>query len=151
MRSIALVAALLLPQMASAVSASNAERSDPKNNPIFSRIEGKWDIISNPKHCSEGTDVHVIRFNKERTVAYFERPNPPKNEAGNPVSNYSYTVIYSNDQSITMHLVGEQRKLRTGDDYIWVIQEKELGTYAWRLYGFPLRDPEPTTFKKCPR
>jgi len=150
MKHFVLIAALVLPQLASAVAAPNTEGISATSNSIFSRIEGRWDIVSNSKPCTEGTDIHVIRFNKERTVAHFERPNPPKGEDGKPVNSYSYTVVYSDEKSITMHLVGEKRKHRTGDDYIWVIQEKEPGTYAWRLYGFPLRDPEPTTFKKCP-
>ena len=142
-RFIAIV--LVIPTCAYSQSADHPDASAP----IFGRIEGKWDIVSNAKLCEQGTDIHTIRFNANRTVATFNRPNPPTDDDGKLVRSYSYTVISATASSITMHLIGEKRKLRTGDDYIWVIQEREPNVYSWRLYGFELRNPEPTTFRKC--
>lgn len=130
-------------------SASTPDKHPDATQPIFERIQGKWDIVSSPRLCEEGTDIHVIRFNDRKTQAHFERPNPPVDEAGNPIRNYAYTVVSANSDSITLHLIGEKRRLETGDNYIWVIQEREPKVYSWRLHGFPLREPEPATFRRC--
>jgi hypothetical protein len=108
--------------------ASGAVAVNPPQD-VFQSVTGKWAWRDKPNQCDE--NPHYISFSPDRKTAYFRVAKPFENE-GKMVSEYSYTVLYSEGATIAMLLNGETRRTDFGDRVVWVLILKNPTTYTWR-------------------
>lgn len=104
-----------------------SEASSPGD--VFQLTAGKWAWSNIPDQCSE--NPHYITFSPDRKTAQF-RVDKPFQIDEKMVSEYSYTILSSEERSITMVMDGETRRTDSGDRVVWVLILKNPTTYAWR-------------------
>jgi hypothetical protein len=138
MKISSLVLAALIAISGSAISA--APETPTLNRDVFDLVSGKWAWTDKPDHCKE--NPHFISFSPDRKTAFF-RVEKPFEVDGKMVTEYSYTVLYSEGNTITMFVNGEKRRTNYGDRVVWVLILKDPTTYAWRRTDWPPNSATP--------
>jgi len=106
---------------------ANTTQTTPRD--LLGVLTGKWAWSDKPKGCTE--DAHHISFSADAKRAIF-RTEKPFEYKGKMISEYSYSVLYREDNRITMLLDNEDRRTQFGDRAIWVLILTAPDTYRWR-------------------
>lgn len=128
---------------------THSPNNPPLAGDVFRRATGKWDMVGNSDFCKAGTDIEVISFSPDNRTAYFERPIPPLDDEGKPVKNYSYQVLYNDENSITMIVNGEKRITPNGDRFVWVLIMKDPDSFSWRATHWEKNARTKLTMGRC--
>jgi hypothetical protein len=87
---------------------------------IFDRMVGVFGSTQSEEfYCSRNPSS--LSFSADRSRATFTFLRPAKIYNGSIVASVSYTVIGSDDDSITMTLDGEERRTDAGEQVVWVL------------------------------
>ncbi|MBI2306127.1 MAG: hypothetical protein HYU78_02380 [Rhodocyclales bacterium] len=125
------------------IATATVSESPPQD--VFGLVSGKWAWSDKADQCTE--NPHYISFAPDRKTAYFRVKKPFEHE-GKMVSEYSYTVLYSEGNTITMLVNGETRRTDYGDRVVWVLILKDPATYKWRRTDWPPSNSTPNV-RRC--
>lgn len=135
MRTFALVLTCLIPTAGSAG--------------MLDRLGGTWDTLPLDKPTCVSNDYqHTITLSSDRQQLTFRHTKPIDGPDGK-VQEYTYKVLYEDDDSATLYLEGETRKHSTGDRVIWVLILEQPDFYRWRIYGTPREWRNTIVGKRC--
>ncbi|OUR65494.1 hypothetical protein A9Q79_00410 [Methylophaga sp. 42_25_T18] len=144
-----IIAVIVLAITFLASCSSMKQGSPPLTGKVFSQVSGKWDMVGNSGFCKSGTDIEEIRFSNDNRTAYFGRPIPPIDDEGNPISSYTYQVLYNDENSITMIVNGEDRLTETGDRMVWVLIMIDSDHFTWRATHWNMDARSQLIMKRC--
>ena len=99
--------------------------------------------------CKKDDYYHTISVSGDKQRITFKNKKPIKDPNGNPISEYSYKVLYSTTNTIVMFLEGETRTIETGDLIVWVLMLDAKDIYRWRVYGSHPHSRNPVVGRRC--
>ncbi|HEY1473851.1 MAG TPA: hypothetical protein VGF53_07180 [Pseudolabrys sp.] len=127
--------------------------SQGNSNPLPA-MQGRWIWIGSieksgkEKACAENwTEFSVSADQHEVTYRY-----PSDKDGKHEIKSGTYNVLYQEENKIAMFLNGENRRLNTGDRYIWVAIIETSDRFLWRVYGASSTPEELAKFARvrCP-
>jgi len=116
---------------------------------VLDRLGGTWDTVPIYRGgCESDTYYHAIEVSPDREHVTFKHRKPIAGLNG-PIQQYSYKVLYEEDDRVTLYLEGETRKQANGDRPIWVLVLERPDYYRWRIYGTPADARNTVTGIRC--
>jgi hypothetical protein len=91
---------------------------------------------------------HNIVVSKDRERVTFKHFKPIEGPNGK-VQEYTYKVLYEEDDRVTLYYEGETRKHANGDRAIWILILERPDYYRWRIYGTPADWRNTVVGKRC--
>ncbi len=104
---------------------------------IFDQLTGTYGAPGvEGMQCSD--NPHRVRFSADHTVSVFRWSNEITDYAGQPRLEGRYVVHESDETSITMEIVGEQRRSRDGQPVVWIMRRvTDPDGYCWGRTDWP--------------
>jgi hypothetical protein len=113
------------------------------------KLSGTWDTVPIYRGtCESDTFHHTIEVSKDRERVTFKHIKPIPGPNG-PIQEYTYKVLYEEEDRVTMYLIGETRTTPNGDRPIWVLILERPDYYRWRIYGSPSDARNNVTGGRC--
>ena len=104
---------------------------------VLNRLAGTWDTMPIDKPTCEADDYQhtmVVSPDKERiTFKHAKSIDGPNGKT----QEYTYKVLYEQEDRVMLFLEGETRKTRNGDLVIWELILERPDYYRWRTHGAP--------------
>ena len=104
---------------------------------ILERLGGTWDTMPIDQPICVSDEYHhtiVVSADKQRVT--FKHVKPIESPNGK-IDTYSYKVLYSSEDRVTMIKENETRTTPNGDRIIWELILEKSDYYRWRIYGAP--------------
>jgi hypothetical protein len=116
---------------------------------VLDRLTGTWDTVPIYRGgCESDAYFHTIEVSPDREHVTFKHLKPIPGPNG-PIQQYSYKVLYEEDDRVTLYLEGETRRQANGDRPIWVFILERPNYYRWRIYGTPTDARNTVTGMRC--
>ena len=116
---------------------------------VLDRLGGTWDTVPIYRGGCEGDAYfHTIEVSPDKERITFKHQKPIQGSNG-PVQQYTYKMLYEEDDRVTLYLEGETRKQANGDRPIWVLILERPDYYRWRIYGTPADARNTVTGMRC--
>ncbi|WPH17659.1 hypothetical protein [Variovorax paradoxus] len=104
---------------------------------VLNRLSGTWDTMPIDKPTCESDEYQhtmVVSPHKDRvTIKHAKAIDGPNGK----IQEYTYKVLYEQEDRVMLFLEGETRKTRNGDLVIWELILERPDYYRWRTYGSP--------------
>lgn len=116
---------------------------------VLDRLAGTWDTVPIYRGpCESDAYYHTINVAPDKERVTFKHLKPIAGPNG-PVQEYTYKVLYEEDDRVTLYLIGETRIQPNGDRPIWVLVLERPDHYRWRIYGTPADARNTVTGWRC--
>ena len=116
---------------------------------VLDRLGGTWDTVPIYRGgCESDTYFHTIEVSPDKGHVTFKHLKPIPGPNG-PIQQYSYKVLYEEDDRVTLYLEGETRRQANGDRPIWVLILERPDYYRWRIYGTAADARNTVTGMRC--
>ena len=116
---------------------------------VLDKLVGTWDTVPIYRGGCEGDAYfHTIEVSPDKQRLTFKHLKPIQGPDG-PIQQYTYKVLYEDEDRVTLFLEGETRKNPSGDLLIWVFILERPDYYRWRIYGTPADARNTVTGMRC--
>lgn len=116
---------------------------------VLDRLGGTWDTVPIYRGgCENEAYFHTLQVSADKQHLTFKHLKPIPGPGG-PIQEYTYKVLYEEEDRVTLYLEGETRRQANGDRPIWVLILERPDYYRWRIYGTAADARNTVTGMRC--
>ena len=116
---------------------------------VLDRLGGTWDTMPIDKPiCISNEYHHTIVVSPDKQRVTFKHLKPIDGPNGK-LFEYSYKVLYANEDRVMMYYEDETRMTPNGDRALWELILEKADYYRWRTYGSPRDWRNTVVGKQC--
>jgi hypothetical protein len=139
----------LAPPIVQAVALAASVFSANTSAGVLEKFGGTWDTVPIYRGgCESDAYFHTIEVSPDRQRLTFKHVKPIQGPNG-LVQQYTYKVLYEEEDRVALYLEGETRRQANGDHPIWVLILERPNYYRWRVYGTPPEARNIVTGMRC--
>lgn len=102
---------------------------EPTGGDPLAALDGRWTTVGEQKKYGAG----ACKDHWSDYAVSADKRGVRLSSADGKVLNY--LVLYTENDSATMYIEGESRRLQTGDRVIWVLIRESRDSFSWRAHG----------------
>lgn len=116
---------------------------------VLDKLSGTWDTVPIYRGtCESDAYYHTIEVSTDKERVTFKHIKPIQGPNG-PIQEYTYKVLYEEEDRVALYLIGDTRTTPNGDRPIWVFVLERPNYYRWRIYGTPADARNTVTGGRC--
>lgn len=108
----------------------------PRNNSLFAHLTGVWDEqVMGGEFCAKNDYKFMFDIVEDGEYLVFRKFKATKLTTGAISDTLVYKIIYSENNSLVLFMLNENRRNFAGDKILWELIFDSPTEFSWRIYG----------------